>query len=176
LAVLFGGRVAEELVFGLDNVTTGAGNDILQATAMARRMVTEFGFSDKLGPLRYSENQEEIFLGHSVTQHKNVADATARLIDEEVRRLIDEAEATARQILLARRGDLDRLAMALLEYETLSGQEVDAVLRGEPISRPEVGGEEIRETGRRSSVPTTGKTAKERPAAGGLGAEPQAGA
>jgi len=175
LAVLFGGRVAEEIVFGLDNVTTGAGNDILQATGMARRMVTEFGFSDKLGPLRYSDNQEEIFLGHSVTQQKNVADATARLIDEEVRRLIDDAEATAREILAARRDDLDRLAMALLEYETLSGHEVDAVLRGEPIIRPEPG-EEIREPGRRSSVPSAGKTAKERPAPGGLEAEPQAGA
>jgi cell division protease FtsH len=80
LAVMFGGRVAEELVFGMDNVTTGAGNDIKQATEMARRMVTEFGFSDKLGPLRYSDNQEEVFLGHSVTQHKNVSDATAKLI------------------------------------------------------------------------------------------------
>ena len=88
--------------------------------AMARRMVTEFGFSDKLGPLRYCDNQEEIFLGHSVTQQKNVADATARVIDEEVRRLIDEAEAQAREILLARRDDLERLANALLEYETLS--------------------------------------------------------
>ena len=101
--MLFGGRIAEEMVFGSDNVTTGAGNDIRQATEMARRMVTEFGFSDKLGPLRYSDNQEEIFLGHSVTQQKHVSDATARLIDEEVRRLIDEAEDTARRILAEHR-------------------------------------------------------------------------
>jgi cell division protease FtsH len=176
LAVLFGGRVAEEIVFGLDNVTTGAGNDILQATGMARRMVTEFGFSDKLGPLRYSDNQEEIFLGHSVTQQKNVADATARIIDEEVRRLIDEAEARAKDILLSRRDDLERLAAALLEYETLSGSEVDAVLRGEPVIRPEMDEDDGKEQGRRSSVPSSGvKAAKERPAAGGLEAKPQAG-
>ena len=94
-------------------------------------MVTEFGFSDVLGPLRYSDNQEEIFLGHSVTQQKHVSDATARLIDEEVRRLIDEAEATARRILSERRDDLETVAAALLEYETLSGEEVRALLRGE---------------------------------------------
>jgi len=95
LAMMFGGRVAEEIVFGLENVTTGAGDDIKQATALARRMVTEFGFSEKLGTLRYAENEEEIFLGHSVTQRKNVSDATAKLIDEEIRRLIDEAGAEA---------------------------------------------------------------------------------
>ncbi len=171
---MFGGRVAEEIVFGLDNVTTGAGNDILQATGIARRMVTEFGFSDKLGPLRYSDNQEEIFLGHSVTQQKNVADATARIIDEEVRRLIDEAEAKAKEILLARRDDLERLASALLEYETLTGNEVDAVLRNEPITRPDPG-EESREPGRRSSVPSSGDKTKKRPTPGGLEAEPQPG-
>jgi cell division protease FtsH len=110
LAVLFGGRVAEELVFGTENVTTGAGNDIRQATEMARRMVTEFGFSGRLGPLRYADNQEEIFLGHAVTQHKHVSDSTARLIDEEVRRLIDDAETRARAILGERRHDLDTVA------------------------------------------------------------------
>ena len=91
LAMAFGGRVAEELVFGSENVTTGAGDDIRKATEWARRMVTEFGFSDKLGPLRYSDNEEEVFLGHSVTQRKNVSDATARIIDEEIRTLIDRA-------------------------------------------------------------------------------------
>ena len=135
-AFAFGGRIAEELVFGADNVTTGAGNDIRQATETARRMVTEFGFSDRLGPLRYSDNQEEIFLGHSVTQQKHVSDATARLIDEEVRRLIDEAETTARRILSERRDALEVLANALLEYETLSGEEVRALLRGEDVGGP----------------------------------------
>ncbi|MDB9704550.1 ATP-dependent zinc metalloprotease FtsH, partial [Rhodospirillales bacterium] len=100
LAVMFGGRLAEELIFGKENITTGAGNDIQQATSIARRMVTEFGFSDKLGRLRYADNEEEVFLGHSVSRQKNVSDATAKLIDEEVRRLIEDAEAEARRILV----------------------------------------------------------------------------
>ena len=171
LAVLFGGRIAEELVFGPDNVTTGAGNDIRQATEMARRMVTEFGFSDRLGPLRYSDNQEEIFLGHSVTQQKHVSDATARLIDEEVRRLIDDAEDTARRILGEKREDLERVAAALLEYETLSGEEVRALLRGEPVVRVEPR-DEPRDAGRRASVPLSGKKVNKEPR-GGFEAEPQ---
>ncbi|MFO1146462.1 MAG: ATP-dependent zinc metalloprotease FtsH [Rhodospirillales bacterium] len=171
LAVLFGGRIAEELVFGPDNVTTGAGNDIRQATETARRMVTEFGFSDRLGPLRYSDNQEEIFLGHSVTQQKHVSDATARLIDEEVRRLIDEAEATARRILSEQRSDLETVANALLEYETLSGEEVRALLRGEDVVRADPR-DESRDPGRRSSVPSSGKQTGKEPR-GGFEAEPQ---
>src|SRR5476651_121070 len=91
IASLFGGRVAEELIFGPERVTTGASDDIRRATGLARRMVTEFGFSEKLGPLRYSDNEEEVFLGHSVTQRKNVSDATAKIIDDEIRRIIDEA-------------------------------------------------------------------------------------
>jgi len=178
LAVMFGGRIAEEIVFGEENVTTGAGNDIQQATDMARRMVTEFGFSDKLGPLRYTDNQEEIFLGHSVTQQKNVSDATARLIDEEVRRLIYDAEATARKILEMHRKDLETMAAALLEYETLSGDEVEALLRGEPVVRPEHDGGPTsppKDQGRKSSVPSSGtKKSKDKPA-GGLEAEPQPG-
>jgi len=177
LTVLFGGRVAEEIVFGMENVTTGAGNDIRQATEMARRMVTEFGFSDRLGPLRYSDNQEEIFLGHSVTQQKHVSDATARLIDEEVRRLIDEGELRARNILSDHRDDLDRLATALLEYETLSGDEVDTLLKGGSIYRPESPNEPSRGPGTRSSMPPSGKrTGPEAHTHGGLGAEPQPGA
>ena len=176
LAVLFGGRVAEELVFGMENVTTGAGNDIRQATEMARRMVTEFGFSDKLGPLRYSDNQEEIFLGHSVTQQKHVSDATARLIDEEVRRLIDDGELRARSILSEHRDDLEKLATALLEYETLSGGEVDTLLKGGTIYRPEPPNEPTRGPGTRSSMPPSGKRGGPEAAHGGLGAEPQPGA
>jgi cell division protease FtsH len=172
LAVLFGGRIAEELVFGADNVTTGAGNDIRQATEMARRMVTEFGFSDRLGPLRYTDNQEEIFLGHSVTQQKHVSDATARLIDEEVRSLIDQAEESARCILNEHRGDLDLLAGTLLEYETVSGEEVKALLRGEAMVRPN-SRDEHTDGGRRASVPASRtKPGKEDPR-GRLEAEPQ---
>ncbi len=155
LAMAFGGRVAEELVFGPENVTTGAGDDIRKATEWARRMVTEFGFSEKLGPLRYSDNEEEVFLGHSVTQRKNVSDATARIIDEEIRTLIDRAETTARRVLTENREGLDGVAEALLEFETLSGEEVQAVLEGGSVVRPSE--EEYRaEAGRRSSVPSSG--------------------
>ena len=117
LAVMYGGRIAEELVFGKENITTGAGNDIQQATSMARRMVTEFGFSDKLGRLRYADNEEEVFLGHSVARHKNVSDATATLIDDEVRRLIEEAEESARKIISDKMDELEIIARGLLEYE-----------------------------------------------------------
>ena len=160
LAMILGGRVAEEIVFGPENVTTGAGDDIRKATSMARCMVTEYGFSDKLGPLRYDDNEEEVFLGHSVTQRKNVSDATALLIDQEVRRLIEEGKDLADKILTEHREDLDTLANALLEFESLSGEEINALLRGEPIVRPD---EEDTPTdsGRRSSVPTTGGKAKD---------------
>ena len=170
LAVMYGGRVAEELVFGKENVTTGAGNDIQQATSWARRMITEFGFSDKLGRLRYSDNEEEIFLGHSVTRQKNVSDKTAALIDEEVRRLIDEAEKTARVILTKDRKELEIIAKALLEYETLTGDEVNALLRGETIIRPE--DEPPGESGHKSSVPSAGKSKKDK-GASGMDPEPQ---
>ena len=157
LAMMFGGRIAEEIEFGPENVTTGAGDDIRQATDWARRMVTEFGFSEKLGPLRYSDNEEEVFLGHSVTQRKNVSDATAAMIDSEIRVIIERAEGTARRILVAERAGLDTIAEALLEYETLSGDEIKALLRGEPVFRP-TDDDPPMESGRRSSVPTSGST------------------
>ncbi len=173
LAMAFGGRVAEELVFGKENITTGAGNDIQQATGMARRMVTEFGFSDELGPLRYADNEEEIFLGHSVARQKNVSDATAELIDKEVRRLIEDAEVTARKILTEHHDDLVAIADALLEYETLSGEEVDALLRGEGVVRPSDDEPPMdSESGRRSSVPSSGSKKKDKPGPG-VGAKPQ---
>ncbi|MBM3599109.1 MAG: ATP-dependent metallopeptidase FtsH/Yme1/Tma family protein [Alphaproteobacteria bacterium] len=174
LASMFGGRVAEELIFGLENVTTGAANDIHQATNMARRMVTEWGMSDKLGPLRYSENEEEVFLGHSVTQRKNVSDATARVIDEEIRNLVENGERRAREILSAKIDDLHTLAKGLLEHETLGGDEVKALLKGEPIIRDSGDDNAPKPSGgRRSSVPTTdggGRTGS------GLEPEPQPGA
>ena len=135
VASLFGGRVSEELIFGPERVTTGAADDIRRATNLARRMVTEFGFSDKLGPLRYSENEEEVFLGHSVTQRKNVSDATAKVIDEEIRRIVDEGEQTARDILTAHLDELHALAKGLLEYETLSADEIRRIIKGERIVR-----------------------------------------
>jgi cell division protease FtsH len=169
---LFGGRVAEELIFGTEKVTTGAADDIRRASQLARRMVTEFGFSPKLGPLRYSENEEEVFLGHSVTQRKNVSEATAEIIDNEIRRLIDEAEQRARGILTEHLEDLHRLAKGLLEFETLSADEIRRIIRGEKIVRDAGGPMEDpapRAPGRRSSVPPSGK------AAGGFEPEPQPG-
>ncbi len=133
LASLFGGRVAEEMVFGKDNITTGASNDIMQATKLARRMVTEFGFSDKLGPLRYSDNEEEVFLGHSVTQKKMMSDATAKLIDEEVRKLVEGGEQMARNILGKFANQLEIIAQGLLQHETLDRKEVDELLKGKQI-------------------------------------------
>ena len=117
------------------------------------------------------DNEQEVFLGHSVTQQKHVSDATARLIDEEVRRLIDGAEDTARRILSEKREDLERVAAALLEYETLSGEEVRALLRGEPVVRADPR-DEPRDAGRRASVPSSGKKVGKEPR-GGFEAEPQ---
>ena len=172
VASLFGGRVAEQLIFGDEKVTTGAAMDIKQATNIARRMVTEWGFSEKLGPLRYSENEEEVFLGHSVTQRKNVSDATAAVIDQEIRRIVEEGEQKARQILTEHLEELHALAKGLLEFETLSADEIRRVIRGEKIVRDTGGPAEDPARpapGRRSSVPPTGK------AAGGFEPEPQPG-
>ncbi len=174
LAMMFGGRVAEELIYGKENVTTGAGNDIQQATNMARAMVTEYGMSDKLGPLRYNENQEEIFLGHSVARNQSVSEATAQMIDEEIRRIIEEAEVRAREILTEHLDDLHRIANALLEYETLSGAEVNTLLSGGSIDRDDEADEGP--GGHRSSVPSSGKAVKDgKDSAGGMEPEPQPG-
>ncbi len=135
LASLFGGRVAEELIFGGDHVTTGASNDIERATGLARRMVTEFGMNETLGTVRLSSNEEEVFMGHSVARQQNVSEETNRRIDEEVRKLIDWSESKAREILTTHMEDLHKISKALLEYETLSGDEVRALLRGENINR-----------------------------------------
>jgi cell division protease FtsH len=170
IAMMFGGRVAEALVFGADNITTGAGDDIRQATNLARRMVTEWGMSEKLGPLRYSDNEEEVFLGHSVTQRKNVSDATAKLIDEEIRAIVEGGEADARRILTEHREELDRVARALLEYETLSGDDVRTLVDGGTISRES--SEPPRDAGSRSTVPTSGAKAKPKDGPG-IAPEPQ---
>ena len=137
LAVLFGGREAELILGGDKNVTNGAMGDIQMATQLARAMVTEWGMSEKLGRVRYSANEQEIFLGHSVTQSKNVSEGTAQIIDEEVRRLVQAGEAQAKLILKKKRDDLHAIAKALLELETLSGDEVARVIKGEHINRDE---------------------------------------
>ena len=176
IASLFGGRVSEEMIFGPEKVTTGASDDIRRATSLARRMVTEFGFSEKLGPLRYSDNEEEVFLGHSVTQRKNVSDATAKVIDEEIRRIVEEGEHRARDILTGHVDELHALAKGLLEYETLSVDEIRRIIKGQPIVRDTGGGKSDDAArpppGRRSSVPPSGR---DKPA-GGLEPEPQPGA
>jgi len=128
LAMMFGGRVAEEIIFGKENITSGASNDILQATKKARAMVVEWGMSDRLGPLRYAENEEDVFLGRSVTHRKSMSDYTAKLIDEEVRLFIDKAEMHARKILKKNIKHLHNLAKALLEFETLNGDEVKQII------------------------------------------------
>ncbi|MBI1622332.1 ATP-dependent zinc metalloprotease FtsH [Aquamicrobium zhengzhouense] len=135
LVIMMGGRVAEELKFGKENITSGASSDIDQATKLARAMVTRWGFSDKLGHVAYGDNQEEVFLGHSVARQQNVSEETAQLIDAEVRRLIDEAYKEARRILTDHRDEWLAIAEGLLEFETLSGDEIKAIIRGEKPSR-----------------------------------------
>jgi cell division protease FtsH len=128
IAIMAGGRVAEELIFGKENITSGASSDIEQATKLARAMVTRWGFSEKLGTVAYGENQEEVFLGHSVARSQNVSEETARTIDEEVRRLVSSGWDEARTILTTKAEDHEKLSQALLEYETLSGEEIKDLL------------------------------------------------
>ena len=135
LALCFGGRIAEQIIYGEDELNTGASNDIQQATEMARSMVMEYGMSQKLGWLRYRDNQDEVFLGHSVSRSQTVSEATAQMIDQEVRRLIEEAEGTARGVLTEHLDELHRLAAALLEFESLSGEESKKAIAGEDIGR-----------------------------------------
>jgi cell division protease FtsH len=135
LRVACGGRIAEDLIFGVDKVTTGASSDIRMATDMARRMVTEWGMSDKLGFLAYSADEQEVFLGRSVSQQKNMADATASIIDAEVRRIVDEAYDAATKILKKHNVELERLAQGLLEYETLDGDEIKIIVEGGTLVR-----------------------------------------
>ena len=132
LAVCFGGRVAEELIFGKDNITTGAGggngSDINQATQLARAMVTKYGMSEEMGPVEYGENQEEVFLGRSVTQTQSVSEAVAQKIDKEIRKLVDEGYNQAKEILTNKIEDLHKIAKALLIYETLTGDEIEDII------------------------------------------------
>jgi cell division protease FtsH len=152
LIMLFGGREAEILTFGPEKVTTGASGDIQMATSLARSMVMEWGMSERLGRVRYRSNEQEVFLGHSVAQSTNISDETAKIIDEEVRKLIEEGESEARRLITENRDKFVAIAEALLEYETLSGEEIKNLLDGKPP---------IRDTGddtppsRPSVVPTT---------------------
>ncbi len=135
LAILMGGRVAEELKFGYDAVTSGASSDINAATNLARAMVTEWGMSDILGPIRYSENSNEVFLGRSVTQNQNMSEETARLVDAEIKRLVTEGYEEAKKILTKHKKDWETLATALMEYETLTGDEIKDVIAGKIVDK-----------------------------------------
>jgi cell division protease FtsH len=130
LCSLYGGRVAEELIFGADQVTTGASNDIHRATQLARNMVTKYGLSEELGPMAYAEEEEEVFLGRSMTQTKHVSEVTANKIDSEVRRLIDRAHQRATELITANRDKMTLMADALLQWETIDSDQIDAIMAG----------------------------------------------
>jgi cell division protease FtsH len=169
LAIMMGGRVAEELVFGREKVTSGAASDIEQATRLARMMVTRWGLSEELGAVSYGENQDEVFLGMSVSRTQNASEATVQKIDSEIRRLVEEGYKEATKILTERRADLEALAKGLLEYETLTGEEIQDLLKGKKPNR-----ESVLEptTPRTSAVPPAGKP-RPRPDPG-LEPQPQA--
>ena len=171
LAIMMGGRVAEELVFGREKVTSGAASDIEQATKLARMMVTRWGLSDTLGTVAYGENQEEVFLGYSVARQQNISEATVQKIDAEIRRYVEEGFTEARQILTEKRADLETLAKGLLEFETLTGDEIKDLLMGKRPTR-----ESIIEptTPRPSTVPSAGAGRnRPRPEPGPLEPQPQ---
>ena len=171
LAVAMGGRVAEEITFGKDNITSGASSDIQQATKMAKAMVTQLGYSDELGTVAYGDNQEEVFLGMSMGRQQNISEATAQKIDAEVRRLVDEGYEAARKILTEKKKDFETLAQALLEYETLTGEEITDVINGKKPNRESV----LEPTGpRTSAVPPAGKSRPRPDPDAGLEPQPQA--
>lgn len=172
LAIMMGGRVAEELIFGREKVTSGAASDIEQATRLARMMVTRWGLSEELGTVSYGENQDEVFLGMSVSRTQNASEATVQKIDSEIRRLVEEGYKEATRILTEKHTDLEALAKGLLEFETLSGDEIVDLLKGKKPNR-----ESVLEpaTPRASAVPPAGKSPRPRPDADpGLEPQPQA--
>jgi cell division protease FtsH len=169
LAVSMGGRVAEEMIFGYDKVSSGAASDIQYATQLARDMVTRWGMSDALGPLQYAEPEEEVFLGYSVNRTRHMSNETAQAIDKEIRTVVENGYERAKHLLDEHKDQLETLAQALLEYETLSGDEIKKVLAGEPIDRGGAKGSTIPAAG--SSIPKA-----KRPKAGTIGGPATAGA
>jgi cell division protease FtsH len=167
IAALFGGRVAEEIVFGKDAITTGASNDIERATELARNMVTKWGLSERLGPQTYSEDQGEVFLGRSVTQHKQVSDVTAHVIDEEVRQVIDSNYSRAKAILETDLEKLHKMAEALMRYETIDEAQIKDIMAGnEP--RPPQGWDDATVTPPGAPPPPSAEADK-KPGLGGVG-------
>ena len=171
LAIMMGGRVAEELIFGADDITSGAQSDIQQATKLARAMVTQWGYSKDLGLVAYGDNQEEVFLGHSVARQQNVSEETAQIIDEEIRRLVHEGYETAKKILKRKSKDLEALAQGLLEYETLSGEEIAELLKGNPPNRSDDDDGGVQKA--KSAVPVTKAPKKDNKGGGEGEMEPQ---
>ena len=171
LAIMMGGRVAEELIFGREKVTSGASSDIEQATRLARMMVTRWGLSEELGTVSYGENQDEVFLGMSVSRTQNASEATVQKIDTEIRRFVEEGYKEATRILTEKRADLETLAKGLLEFETLSGDEIQDLLQGKKPNR-----ESVLEptTPRTSAVPPAGKPRPRPDPDAGLEPQPQA--
>ena len=169
LAILMGGRVAEELVFGHDKVTSGAASDIEQATKLARMMVTRWGLSDQLGTVAYGENQEEVFLGYSVSRQQNISEETVKKIDGEIKRFVEEGYQMAKKIISEQRANLELLAKSLIEYETLSGDEIKDLLIGKKPMRESASDP----SPRGSAVPSAGKP-RPRPEAGDVAPQPQA--
>jgi cell division protease FtsH len=171
LAIMMGGRVAEEMIFGREKVTSGAASDIDQATRLARMMVTRWGLSEELGTVSYGENNDEVFLGMQVNRQQNVSEATAQKIDSEVKRLVETGYKDATRILTERRADLETLAKGLLEFETLTGEEITDLLNGKRPNRESV----LEPSGpRTSAVPPAGKSRPRPDADPGLEPQPQA--
>jgi cell division protease FtsH len=170
LAIMMGGRIAEEMIFGKEKVTSGAQSDIEQATRLARMMVTRWGFSPELGTVAYGENQEEVFLGMSMGRQQNISESTAQTIDSEVRRLVEDGLIDARRILTEKQADLEALAKGLLEYETLSGDEIRNLIDGQPPIRDSG---DASSSARGSAVPTAGR-GRPRETDGGMEPQPQA--
>jgi cell division protease FtsH len=160
MASLFGGRVAEELVFGVENVTTGASNDIERATQIARNMVTRWGLTEALGPLAYSEDEDEVFLGRSVTQHKHVSDETARKIDDEIRHIVDMAHKTAMDLVVANREKLEIMTEALIKYETIDSKQIDQIMEGKVPDPPEDWDDTGSDGGRKASNEASDESSK----------------
>jgi cell division protease FtsH len=136
ISTLFGGRIAEELIFGREAITTGASNDIQRATELARNMVTKWGLSERLGPLTYAEEDSEVFLGRSVTQHKHISDETAYAIDEEVRAVIDHNYSRSESLLKERMDILHLMAKSLIKYETIESSQIDDIMEGRTPKPP----------------------------------------
>ena len=172
LRMLFGGRVAEEMIFGKEKITTGAGNDIERATSIARRMVTQFGMSDAIGPMTVGDQEQEVFLGRDIGHRREVSEKTAQLVDSEVKRILDDAFRYARETLEENRDLLESIAAALLERETLDAEEIEALAEGRPLPPPPPADPEAEEARGEEERPTPAGEGRRRPTEGSGGGEP----